>query len=455
MYRELIVIVKPQANFNVSEELVSPNNSEANSLLNALSSEGVHIKPLFDAEQLEQVHSLSLESEKKLPNLSKYYRVTAPDEQLEELVKQLQKHSLIEDAYIKPAAELARLAEVPVTDAPPATPDFSARQTYLNAAPDGIDAQHAWGFPGGKGAGIKIIDIEGAWQFSHEDLNVNQGGVIGGTPQPDLGWRNHGTAVLGVISGDENTLGITGISPDATVQGISAFGQNQSTSNAIVQAANALSPGDIILLELHRPGPRFNFQSRPDQKGYIAIEWWQDDFDAIRFATARGIIVVEAGGNGAENLDDEIYNNLFNRNNRDSGTIIVGAGAPPPGTHGRDHGPDRSRLEFSNYGSVIDAQGWGREVTTTGYSDLQSGVTEDTWYTDQFSGTSSASPIIVGTLACLQGILKSRGQALLTFTRAREILRNTGSSQQDAPTRPKTQSIGNRPDLKQLIDAIN
>ncbi|MEK8170065.1 hypothetical protein NKH77_10840 [Streptomyces sp. M19] len=45
-----------------------------------------------------------------------------------------------------------------------------------------------------------------------------------------------------------------------------------------------------------------------------------------------------------------------------------GAGAPPPGTHGRDHGPDRSRLEFSNYGMRLDAQGWGREVTTTGAS---------------------------------------------------------------------------------------
>jgi hypothetical protein len=47
---------------------------------------------------------------------------------------------------------------------------------------------------------------------------------------------------------------------------------------------------------------------------------------------------VEAGGNGAENLDDIIYKtrppdfpanwtNPFNRNNRDSGAIVVGANA--------------------------------------------------------------------------------------------------------------------------------
>ena len=91
------------------------------------------------------------------------------------------------------------------------------------------------------------------------------------------------------------------------------------------------------------------------------------------------------------------------------GAIVVGAGAPPPGTHGRDHGPDRSRLDFSNWGALIDAQGWGREVTTCGYGDLQGGTNEDLWYTDTFSGTSSASPIVTGAIACVQGMAKAQG----------------------------------------------
>jgi hypothetical protein len=223
-----------------------------------------------------------------------------------------------------------------------------------------------------------------------------------------------------------------------------------------------LNAGDIILIELHRPGPRFNFQNRDDQRGYIAIEWWDDDFAAIRYATNKGIITVEAGGNGAENLDDAIYNNRptnfpttwtnpFNRSNRDSGAIVVGAGAPPPGTHGQNHGPDRSRLDFSNFGALIDAQGWGLEVTTAGYGDLQGGINEDEWYTDQFGGTSGASPIVVGALGCVQGFLRSRGRIPLTPARARELLRSTGSPQQDAVGRPATQRIGNRPNLRQLI----
>ncbi len=274
---------------------------------------------------------------------------------------------------------------------------------------------------------------------------------------------NHGTAVLGVISGDRNAFGITGICPDAIV-GAARFGNSAQT---VRQAADKLLRGDIILLEIHRPGPRNNYQSRLDQRGYIAIEWWPDDFDAIRYAISKGIIVVEAAGNGAENLDDALYNtrpagfpaswrNPFNPANPSSSAVVVGAGAPPPGTHGRNHGPDRSRLGFSNYGARIDCQGWGREVTTTGYGDLQGGSSIHTneWYTDRFSGTSSASPIVVGALGCVQGILRAQGGTLLTPAKAISLLRSNGSPQQDAPGRPRTQRIGNRPNLRQLIPAV-
>ncbi|HEY2716931.1 MAG TPA: S8 family serine peptidase, partial [Solirubrobacterales bacterium] len=280
-----------------------------------------------------------------------------------------------------------------------------------------------------------------------------------------IGWRDHGTAVIGEFGGDRNAIGVTGISPNANTRAISIFGSRMGSAQAITQAANALSAGDIILIELHAPGPRHGFENREDQLGYIGVEWWPDNFDAIRYATGRGVIVVEAAGNGAENLDDALYEqrpadfpptwtNPFNRANRDSGAIVVGAGAPPPGTHGHDHGPDRSRLDFSNYGALIDAQGWGREVTTCGYGDLQGGGNEDIWYTDEFAGTSSASPILVGTLAALQGVARANGQTL-TPADCRAHLRATGSPQQAAADAPVSQRIGNRPDLRALIARIS
>jgi subtilisin family serine protease len=223
------------------------------------------------------------------------------------------------------------------------------------------------------------------------------------------------------------------------------------------------------------------------QFGYIAIEWWPDDYDAIRYAINRGIIVVEAGGNGGQNLDDPLYNrpqdgfppswkNPFNPANPSSGAILVGAGNPPSGSHKRSFHPawgekyaDRSRCYFSNFGKRIDVQGWGWEVTSTGYGDLQGGSDEDIWYTDEFSGTSSASPIVVGALACLQGVLRANGKVPLNPVQVRKLLHSTGSPQedgpgfrflpsmqgrgypQDYPARTKFQRIGNRPNLRQLI----
>jgi hypothetical protein len=446
-------------------------------LEDALRSFGAALSPLFavaEDRMAERAAAAAAATGADLSGMPRFYRVEAQDASLDDLAVTLGGLDLVEAAYVKPPGELPVLApEAPAADAgvsiginamspsleePPLhTPDFTPRQGYLDPAPGGVDARYAWMVGGGRGAGVQIIDLEWGWRFTHEDLRINQGGVVAGVNASDT---NHGTAVLGEISGDRNAFGITGICPDAV---ISAVAFSLPTATAIRIAADRLRPGDILLLEIHRAGPRFNFTGRADQRGYIAIEWWPDDFAAILYATGRGVIVVEAAGNGAENFDDAIYNtrpagfpatwrNPLTAGGPDSGAIIVGAGAPPPGTHGvHTHGPDRSRLDFSNHGSRVDAQGWGREVTSCGYGDLQGGANQDEWYTDRFSGTSSASPIVVGAVGCLQGILRARGQTPLTPAQARSHLRATGSPQTDAVGRPASQRIGNRPDLRQLI----
>jgi hypothetical protein len=476
-------------------------------MFDLFSAAGADLQPLFAQEEgaamMLEAASLSDVTGEPLPDLSIFYKVEAPDEKLDELARQVRQMPGVLGAYVKPPAEPAAVHEVPIAqpvspveaerpmppkmndmapaleEAPAVTPDFTTRQLYLNAAPTGVDARYAWTQAGGRGANVRIIDLEWGWRFAHEDLLANTGGVISGTNSLD----EHGTAVLGEFSGDVNALGITGIAPDAVVSTVS-LGSN-TTSQAIRLAADNLRPGDIILLEVHRAGPRSPAGS--GQFGYIAIEWWPDDFAAIRYAVAKGVVVVEAGGNGGQNLDDPVYNtpaagfpatwsNPFNVNNPSSGAVLVGAGCPPAGTHGRNAQPgwgdvyaDRGRCFFSNYGARVDAQGWGWEVTSTGYGDLQGGADPNKFYTDTFSGTSSASPIVVGTLACVQGTLRAHGRIPLSPARARELLRSTGSAQlagpaftftpnmtgsgypQNYPARPATQRIGNRPDLHQLI----
>lgn len=162
---------------------------------------------------------------------------------------------------------------------PVATPDFTPEQIYLNASPAGIDAHYAWTKSGGRGAGVKIIDCEWGWNFTHKDLLQSSMGTVVGTslsyssdPTANNSANrsvNHGTTVVGGIGADRNSFGVTGICPDANV-GAACFGNSAQT---IRQAADKLAQGDIILLEIHRPGPRHNFQSRNDQLGYIVIEW--------------------------------------------------------------------------------------------------------------------------------------------------------------------------------------
>lgn len=393
--------------------------------------------PLIRSTNPDQVLELEKQAVKsKYPpihSLTSYWRIDAREKSgdMEEILKRL--NSLYE--VDKASAELA--ATDPLVNA--ADDPYNATQDYLDAAPEGIDARWAWMQLNSEGAGIGFVDLEQGWFPGHEDYASKSPSIVYGDNRDGVGSYkgNHGTAVLGEVAADDNTLGVVGIAPSvASVRMVSHYDAGTSTTGHVADAILAVLPsmnvGDVLLLEI--------------QRSYRPTETEDSDFDAIRLAVAHGIIVVEAAGNGNSDLDaytDVSGDHIFDRTSadfRDSGAIMIGA---------CESALPHDRWTWSNYGSRIDCFAWGENVTSCGYGDLDAGSDDNSTYTDSFGGTSSASPIIVGSALILQGMHEANTGTRLSPTQMRSLLSDpaTGTPQGGGTAG----DIGVMPDLQAII----
>ncbi len=423
--------------------------NQLDSIQNTISANGVNLSSLYSFDE-ETLKALKEKGEQKtgkqLADLNLYFKLPIPSfynaDQVQQLIDSLNAFETIEVAYAEPKPAIAA-----------ATPNFqdydannSAYQGYLDAPNtndtefDGINAKYAWNFSGGHGEGVNVMDVEGGWNTDHEDFPAVYEYI--GT-EYSSSWVPHGTAVVGVIAGADNGFGITGIANQVNL-GVSSI--SQGTSTAITTAATSVGEGGIVLIEVHRQGPTQveTCSCNTGQCNYIAVEYWQADYDAIATATANGVIVVEAAGNGSVDLDDPVYEGKFDRSVRDSGAILVGGGASK----------SRSPMCWTNYGSRVDVHGWGENVTTLAYGNLHKNAddtaNDDYWYTSSFSGTSSASPIIVGAAASIQGVAQNVYGETLTPAEMRNLLATTGTVQ----TIELAKNIGPLPNLEDAITEL-
>lgn len=240
----------------------------------------------------------------------------------------------------------------------------------------------------------------------------------------------------------DNTIGGVGIAPSSQghvvgVQRTVGGAPVENQAEAILEAVSFLQPGDVILLEM---------QAGDSQQRLWPIEILDLQFDAIRTATAAGMIVIEPAANGGVDIDqpvlregDSVPRALLNRNSpdfRDSGAIVVGAGSSAL---------PRTRLSFSDYGSRVDVHAWGENIRTTSVK------TDDWSYADiydDFSGTSGAAPIVAGAALSIQGMVYANRGTKLTPAQMRQLIAVGGT-----PTaNPGTDRIGVQPNLRALID---
>lgn len=320
----------------------------------------------------------------------------------------------------------------------------AASQTYLDPAPGGLNARYAWTIAGGDGAGQTVCDIEQGWTLNHEDLAAHGATQLNGVLVNSS--RAHGTAVLGELCAADNTVGCVGFAPNVATVFVAS--RNPSIGDSIVDVLPSLDFGDVILLETQDGVPGSN----PVMYGPSEIV--EATWEAIRLATALGVIVVEAGGNGtgnggtpATNLDT--FTNAANQkvlwrdpNNaefRDSGAIIVAAA-----TSAAPH----TRKAYSTHGARIDCYAWGENVSTCS-SDAAGGTA---LYTNSFSGTSSASPMVAGAALCVQGAYQAANGVRLSPRQMRQILSDPAHN--TLPSAAETTAMGVMPNLRGIIDNV-
>ncbi len=401
----------------------------------------------------------------KLADLSQYFLVTLPKgSSAKALIDSLNTTDYIQLAYAS-----MRLVGAP-NDIAPITPPFTDLQSYATAAPLGIDTDYVYANTPINASGVTVADIEECWTLTHEDLDHIddfEAPLVGPEVTSDLDPLSddcsHGTAVLGILAAGDNNYGVKGLIPDARIKVATVRPQNSVGSGslnrisalaqlALVDTAPLLA-GDVILLEQQTGGPHWD--GDPDNcYGCLPIEYDQIVFDVIRTVTALNIHVVEAGGNGYQDLDIHVGEpnpgagngspdyQRFSFAEQYSGAIVTGAARADT-----LHAP----MLFSNYGERIDSFSWGEDIATTGYGpnlvgNLFFSIFDDPnqWYTSGFGGTSGASPIITSAVALLQAQHKELHQSNYLPDAMRLLLRTTGTPSSN----PAQKWIGHQPDLK-------
>ncbi len=178
-------------------------------------------------------------------------------------------------------------------------------------APQSVEAPAAWA-AGYTGLGVRVAVIDGGIYNAHRDLAgaidvaSSRSFVDPGTGSDaacraafncDTGTFWHATHVSGIIAARDNTIGIVGIAPQATIVGVKALHSGSGTFGAVINAilyAATDGHADIINMSL---GAEFNRNETGAAELVSALN------RAVNFAAARGVLVVVAAGNSGLDLD--------------------------------------------------------------------------------------------------------------------------------------------------------
>lgn len=330
----------------------------------------------------------------------------------------------------------------------PADPWFGDLAHFL-AAPDGVGLAvcDGVGAAGAHGHGVRIADVERGWYVGHVEfhggLPVDAAGTpltACGVPQTSETDQDHGCGVLGVLWAQLDGVGIQGAAPLTSELLLCSYVESDGSENlpaAMMTATLALGAGDVLLLEVQiTDAEEFPaFENMP-------VEIAPAAFAVARLASALGIAVIEAAGNGTADLDFPIPGGgpwmTLDRaaaDFEDSGALMVSASK-------RLSAGSLKPLSYANVGGRVDLYAVGELVFTTAHP--MSGP--DYAF---MNGTSPAAAVIAGVAAAVQGAAKELRGAAYTPYQLRWLLGHQDYSTASAD--PAADRIGRMPDLGKIF----
>ena len=251
---------------------------------------------------------------------------------------------------------------------------------FRNSAGQDIRVEEVW--PTYTGDGINVAVVDDGMHYGHEDLAGNVLTSFNHNYDPDRTdiygyFDDHGTAVAGLIAAEDNSLGVRGVAPDATIYGYNYLVEQSDANEADAMSRNSTTTA--VSNNSWGPGD----YGRPQQ----ATQLWEL---AVRDGVTngyggKGVVYVWSAGNGAE-YDD--HSNLDEIANYYAVTAVCAVGH------------DDKRSSYSEPGYNL----WVCGPSSSGRS-RQPGITttdNGNRYRGSFGGTSAAAPIVSGVVALVR-----------------------------------------------------
>ncbi|MFW0013759.1 MAG: S8 family serine peptidase [Arsenophonus endosymbiont of Dermacentor nuttalli] len=330
----------------------------------------------------------------------------------QQLLKEISVYDFIEYAELECPHVTSSIISVSEQPNDNETPDFTKLQEYKLSKGQfwtGIDMEYDWSL-GVTGKGIRIADIEAAFNYQH--INLKRDSFIPLAISDDVGEHeiNHSTAVAGAMYAKDIGFGVKGMVHDAdTLYGISVIPYN--AASGIIRGLQHLRTDDIFIYES-------SIHAKPDDEAtQVPADYCKSVWDITKTATDAGIIIIAAAGNGGENLNDDYYAEYRNRGDNCAVRVWVEALKIKYVAH---------FLPMAKI--MIHVQGWGDSVVTTGFGTLYNGGPNNN-YASNFDGTSAATPIVASAAIAIQSWYKQQTGKVLTPREIRSLLIETGTPQ--------------------------